>query len=57
MPFTAATPQGTVEAARQAIIKAELALELYIQTNNPGQLAAADAACLAAGTAITTLRT
>lgn len=57
MPFTAATPQATVEAARQALIKATQALELYIQVNNPGTLAATDAAVLAASTAITTLRT
>lgn len=56
MAFTTATPQATVEAARQAIIKAELALELYMQVNNPGQLATADAALLAASSAITTLR-
>lgn len=56
MAFTSATAQATVEAARQAIIKAELALESYIQTNNPGLLATADAAVAAAATAITALR-
>lgn len=57
MPFTAATSQATVEAARQALIKATQLIELYIQTNNPGLLAQTDAAVLAASTAITTLRT
>lgn len=57
MPFTAATSQATIEAARQALIKATQKLELYIQINNPGLLADADAAVLAASNAITTLRT
>lgn len=57
MPWTAATPQATVEAARQALIKATQKIELYIQINNPSLLADADAAVLAAANAITTLRT
>lgn len=56
MAFTAATPQATIETARQAILKASQLLELYIQTNNPGRLADADAALLAASTAITAVR-
>ena len=57
MAFTAATSQATVEAARQAIIKADKAIEQYMLTNNPGILTTVDAALLAAATAITTLRT
>lgn len=57
MPFTAATTQPTVESAREALMAAARAIELYIQTNNPGLLASADAACTAAKTAITTLQT
>ncbi len=57
MPFTAATSQTLVEAARQAIVKADKAIEQYMLTNNPGILATVDAALLAASTAITTLRT
>lgn len=56
MAFTAATPQATIEAARQALIKAELALELYLQINNPTLLAPADAALTAAATAITAVK-
>lgn len=56
MPFTAATSQATIETARQAIIKAQLAIELYIQTNNPGKLAETDAALAAAATAIAAVR-
>lgn len=57
MAFTAATSQATVEAAREAAIKLVQTLELYIQVNNPGLLAQADAAASAAKTAITTLQT
>lgn len=56
MAWSAATSQATVEAAREALIKATQQIELYIQTNNPGLLAQADAAVAAAGTAITALR-
>lgn len=56
MAFTAATPQATVEAARQALIKAEAEIELYLQVNNPGRLAQVDAALLAASTAIAAVR-
>jgi ribosomal protein S9 len=57
MAWTAATSQATVEAAREALIKATQQIELYMQVNSPGLLAQADAAVLAASTAITTLRT
>lgn len=57
MAWTAATSQATVETTREALIKAVQQIELYIQVNNPGLLAQADAAVLAAATAITTLRT
>lgn len=57
MAWTAATAQATVEAARQAIIAAEKAMELYIQINNPGYLAAANTALTTAKNAITTLQT
>jgi len=56
MAFTAATPQATIEATRQAIVKAEKALELYMQLNNPTLLAAADAALTAAAAAITAVK-
>lgn len=44
MAWTAATSQATVEAAREALIKTGLAVEKYIQVNNPSLLAAAQAA-------------
>jgi hypothetical protein len=56
MAFTAATAQATIETARQAIIKAEQKLELYIQINNPSLLADTDAALAAAATAIAAVR-
>lgn len=56
MAWTAATSQATVEAAREALIKATQEIERYIQVNNPGRLATADAAVEAARAAIVTLR-
>lgn len=57
MAWTAATSQTLVEAARQAIIKAELEIEQYLSNvNNPGRLPQADAALAAAVTAINALR-
>lgn len=56
MAFTAVKPQVQVENVRQALIKAEQAIELYIQTNNPGLLATADASLTAASAAIVTLQ-
>lgn len=56
MAWTAATPQATVEAAREAIIKAELAIELYIQVNSPGLLTVANTALTTASAAITALQ-
>lgn len=57
MAWSAATPQATVEAAREALIKAVQLIELYIQVNNPSLLAQADTAATAAKAAITTLQT
>lgn len=55
MAWTAATAQATVEACRQAAIKFELAIEAYIQVNNPGLLADAQAKLDALQAAMTTL--
>jgi len=57
MAFTTATSVDTVYATRGALITAVHALDNYTLTMNPAQLAAADAACTAAKTAITTLQT
>jgi len=57
MAWSAATSQATVEAAREAALKFTQLVELYIQVNNPGQLATADAAATALKNAITTLQT
>jgi ribosomal protein S9 len=56
MAFSAATAQATVEAAREALIKATQQIELYIQVNSPGLLAQTDAALTAAKTAITAVQ-
>lgn len=56
MAFTAATPQATVETCRQNIVKAEKALDAYLQINNPTLLAQADAALTALATSITAVK-
>lgn len=56
MAFTTATSQTLVQATRDALIKAEKAVLLYMLVNNPGQLAAADAALTAAAAAITAVK-
>lgn len=56
MAFTAVKPQSQVEATRQALIAASKEMELYIQVNNPGRLASANASLTAAAAAITTLQ-
>jgi hypothetical protein len=56
MAWTAATSQTLVEAARQKFIAAAQALEAYIQVNNPGKLATANAAVDAAEAAAVALQ-
>lgn len=53
MAFTAATSQALVETTRQQLIAAQLAIESYIQVNNPGLLAPAVTALAAVTAAIT----
>lgn len=56
MAFTVATPQSEVQAARDTLIAAEKAISLYLQVNNPGLLATADAAATAARDALLALQ-
>lgn len=56
MAFTATTSTVLVEAAREKIIAAEQAIELFIQVKNPGLVAVTDAAMAAAITAINAVR-
>lgn len=53
MAFTAATSQALVETTRQQLIAAQLAIESYIQVNNPGLLSPAVTALAAVTAAIT----
>lgn len=55
MAWSAATSQTLVEACREAAIKFQLAIELYIQVNNPGLLADAQAKLDALQAAMTAL--
>jgi hypothetical protein len=56
MAWTAATSQTLVETARQKFLAAAQALEAYIQVNNPGKLATANAAVDAAEAAAVALQ-
>lgn len=53
MAFTAATAQPLVQTTRDALIKAERSMFLYMNVNNPGQLAQAVADLAAVTAAIT----
>lgn len=56
MAFTAATPQAEVQSARDKSIQCVKALEGYLLVNNPGVLAATDAAVTACLTALLALQ-
>lgn len=53
MAFTAATSQALIQTTRDALIAAELQVEQYMLTNNPGQLAPTITALAAVTAAIT----
>jgi hypothetical protein len=56
MAFTAVKPQAQVQAVLESLSKAYLAVEQYMLTNNPGVLAAADAALTANTATVATLQ-
>lgn len=56
MAFTATTSTALCEAAREKLIAATQAMELFIQVKNPGLVSGTDAAMAAALTAINAVR-
>lgn len=56
MAWSASTSQTLVEAVREAAIKFELAVELYMQVNSPGLLTGANTAATALAAAITAVQ-
>lgn len=53
MAFTAATAQSLVQTTRDKLIAGQIAIELYMLSNNPGLLAGAVSALAAVTAAIT----